>query len=255
VREHRTEDALQTLDGKNLPSTKKGKVHKVYKKQNRSLFRLSNREWASNCGRLLNRSRSQKLSQSLLLQGSIDLLAAASARTGFSAQYTKHVNARVATAPRLQTRMRARAPRRWKFESYQKEQRAVNQLRADLLDGLSPANTLMVWGNGGFGPTSKGHDSSPNKKMQRALSRWIPVVTSSEYRSSKTSCCCHCPVRELKSQGQKTRSVAVQCVACKTLLGRDTNAAAVIADIFRSPGLDLPSWISDHDTREANSVL
>ena len=89
--------------------------------------------------------------------------------------------------------MQIKAPRRWKFESYQKEQRAVDQLRTDILGGLSPANTLVVWGGGGFGPTSKGHDSAPNKKMQLALAHKVPLVVASEFRSSKTSCCCHCP--------------------------------------------------------------
>jgi hypothetical protein len=56
--------------------------------------------------------------------------------------------------------MQARCPRRWKFESYSQEQHAVEKLSTALLGGLSPSNTLIVWGNGGFGPTSHGHASA-----------------------------------------------------------------------------------------------
>jgi hypothetical protein len=153
--------------------------------------------------------------------------------------------------------MKVKCNRRWKFESYQKEQRAVQQLSTDLLGGLSPMDTLVVWGNGGFGPTSKGHDAAPNQKMQKALARHIPLVIGSEYRSSQTSCCHHCLVTGLKSLGQKTRSVVVQCQACKTLLGRDVNAAAVIADIFTAVQFTKearPLWITDDATRIANSI-
>ena len=138
--------------------------------------------------------------------------------------------------------------RRWKFQSYQKEQRAVEKLSTDLLGGLRASETLIVWGNGGFGPTSKGHDSAPNKKMQKALIRNVPLVIGSEFRSTQTSCCHHCDVKALKSQGQTTRPVVVQCQSCKTLLGRDVNAAAVIADIFtavRFTEESRPAWITD----------
>jgi hypothetical protein len=113
---------------------------------------------------------------------------------------------------------------------------------------ISRTETLVVWGNGGFGPTSRGHDSAPNKKMQKALSLHMPLVIGSEYLSSKTSCCHHCDVKKLKIKGQKTRNSVVQCISCKTLLGRDVNAAAVIAYIFTSVRFTndpRPVWITD----------
>jgi len=250
VREHRTNDSKI-----HVQTPRKSKLETVYAARNRSIYKLSNREWANNCGRLLNRSRHLRLSRNLGLQVSIDRLASASSRSGFSEHYTRHAEARTATAAPFQTLMGTNAPRRWKLESYRKEQRAVEKLRTDLLGGLSSTNTLIVWGNGGFGPTSRGHDAAPNKKLQHALALKIPLVTSSEFRSTQTSCCHHCPVDGLKTRDQQTRSVVVQCRACKTLLGRDLNAASVILDIFEEPGPNLPLWIRDESVREANSHL
>jgi hypothetical protein len=93
--------------------------------------------------------------------------------------------------------------------------------------------------------------------MQKALARRMPLVIGSEYRSSQTSCCHHCLVTGLKSLGRKTRGVVVQCQACKTLLGRDLNAAAVIADVFTALQFtkeSRPLWITDDATRIANSI-
>jgi hypothetical protein len=62
--------------------------------------------------------------------------------------------------------VKAKAPSRWKFECYQKEQLAAHQLSKDLLLGCT-GPSIVVWGNGGFGPTSRGHASAPNKRLRR----------------------------------------------------------------------------------------
>jgi hypothetical protein len=125
----------------------------------------------------------------------------------------------VETSAKLQYWMKIKMLRRWKFESYQKEQRAVTILAVSLLGGLSPTYTIVVWGNGGFGPTSHGHASAPNKKMQSALSKHLPLVVGSEYRSSKTSACHHGNVNTKKTVSGRRHTV-VSCLACKTMLGR-----------------------------------
>jgi hypothetical protein len=65
----------------------------------------------------------------------------------------------------------------------------------------------------------------------------------------------------LKKVGYKRRATVVQCQSegCKRLLGRDVNAAQVIADIFASVRATpnshvLPLWISDDDVRKNNST-
>lgn len=239
-------------------SPRKLRLNTVYAEMDRSRFNLSNREWSHNCGRLAMASQRKelKLRKVLGLQEAIDLLAQATSRSGFVSRYHRHIQARIQTADLLQTRMRTTCTRRWKFWSYQREQRAVHKLCTDLLGGLSSTDTLIVWGNGGFGPTSRGHAAAPNKKLQKAISSHIPLVVGSEYRSSKTSCCHHCDVTEVK-WGQKTRCTIVKCLACTRLLGRDVNAANVIADIFLSvQGSDsadiLPAWIREDDIRKTN---
>jgi hypothetical protein len=79
--------------------------------------------------------------------------------------------------------MRIKRTNRWKFETYQKEQRCVKKVTTDLLGGIGN-NTLVVWGNGGFGPTSKGHDSAPNKRLRHLPSRYMPIVMGTEYNTS-----------------------------------------------------------------------
>ena len=43
---------------------------------------------------------------------------------------------------------------------------------------------VLVWGNGSFGPTSKGHDSAPNEGLRRGLVRYVPIVLCSEYNDN-----------------------------------------------------------------------
>jgi hypothetical protein len=230
-------------------------VDRVYFQRQRSRFKLSNLEWSQSCGHSKNRGREERLVKILGLQPIIDTLAQASSRTSETENYKSHIRTRMFTANSLITRMEAKCTRRWKFESYQKEQRAVEKLCTALLGGLSPTNTLVVWGNGGFGPTSKGHASAPNQKLQKAIAQRLPLVVGSEYRSSKTSACCHCAVKEIKGKLQQQRATLVQCLGCRTLLGRDVNAANVIADIFcsvRGTLEKLPPWIDDDSVRTQN---
>ena len=62
--------------------------------------------------------------------------------------------------------MRLKNNRRWKFESYQKGQRAVHKLAADILEGVDDKHDIIVaWGDGSFGPTSKGHCVSSKQSI------------------------------------------------------------------------------------------
>jgi hypothetical protein len=119
-----------------------------------------------------------------------------------------------------------------------KEQRCVKQLVTDLLGGMSPTNTIVVWGNGGFGPTSKGHDAAPNKGLRHQLSRFMPIVLGTEYNTSKLTCYCHVEATKMKTEKYKRRATVLKCTAkheskdgsktstCGNMLGRDENPAA-----------------------------
>ena len=58
-----------------------------------------------------------------------------------------------------------KSPRRRRFDSYQQEQLAARKLSQDLLGGKKHTTALVVWGNGGFGPTSRGHAAATNKRL------------------------------------------------------------------------------------------
>jgi len=191
--------------------------------------------------------QNEALKQHLQLQPAIDLLSQASSKTVAVDQYLLHAKVRIQTSPLMTTRMILKVVRRRKFNIYRQEQQAVKQLCLDLSEGLTTkVPRIVVWGNGGFGPTSKGHNSAPNKKLQRALAHYLPIITSSEYNSSRRSACCHGTMTAVRSSGQRTRTSLSKCDTCRTLLSRDRSAAHVIADIFleqrQSQSSVLPTW-------------
>jgi hypothetical protein len=139
--------------------------------------------------------------------------------------------------------MRVKSTSRWKFDTYQQEQRAIQKLSTVILGGMSASNTLVVWGNGGFGPTSKGHDSASNKKLRCQLSRFLPIVMNTEYNTSKLSCCCHVESAKMATESYRKRGTVIKCSKCSKLLGRDENAAHNILYIFQeqnSHGGEVP---------------
>jgi hypothetical protein len=181
VRVHVTPDSFGLPQPATSTNPRKYKLQSVHLERKRSVFGLSNKQWQFDGGRSHNREREIKLQRRLNLQPAIDALASSSSRTACVDEYQRHVAARIATAPAFQRRMKARCPRRWKFESYSKEQRAVEKLSTDLLGGLSPSNTLIVWGNGGFGPTSHGHASASSVETETQLM----LSRTSSWRSVK----------------------------------------------------------------------
>lgn len=134
--------------------------------------------------------------------------------------------------------MKLKCQRRWRFDSYRQEQRAVHKLAAAVLGGES--NVIVAWGNGSFGPTSNGHASAPNKTLRQSLSRFFPIVLVDEYNTSKKlhTLCCEQDARELRTPTYKKRATVVQCPKCKTdctyVLSRDTNTAKNILKVFRT---------------------
>ena len=139
--------------------------------------------------------------------------------------------------------MKKKAPRRWLFNSYRKEQLAVKKLSEDILSGVEPGSpVILVWGNGGFPTSTHGHASAPNKKLQYALSKFMPVIVSSEHNSSKISSCCHSVMNDCRKQRQKRRTTVYTCCECNTMLSRDFTSSCVISDIFR--------WQQERQTSE-----
>ena len=191
------------------------------------------------------RDRNEHLTKKMGLQPAIDDLAKHSSKVSTSGEYLEHVQARLRTMDLMRTRMKAKAPRRWAFDCYHLEQLAARKLSKDLVSGCG-TNVLIVWGNGGFGPTSRGHAAAPNKRLRLLLSKYVPVVLSSEYWSSQRSACCHAKLDDRPSQ--KKRVTVKQCKDCGTLLSRDLSAACIILDIFNHQRMyqtdSLPAFIN-----------
>jgi hypothetical protein len=206
-------------------------------------FSLTNVHWQVVCGRRATKHRMQHLMSKMGLQPAIDVLSQHSSRVSTSVAYMDHLRARLDTLDTMKRLVKAKAPSRWKFECYQKEQLAAHQLSKDLLLGCT-GPSIVVWGNGGFGPTSHGHASAPNKRLRRLLSKFMPVILSSEYCSSQRSACCH---SHLTDRPSPKRVTVKQCTTCKTLLSRDVSAACIILDIFefqrRNRTKDMPEFI------------
>jgi hypothetical protein len=103
----------------------------------RTHFSLTNVHWQVVCGRRATKHRMQHLMSKMGLQPAIDVLSQHSSRVSTSVAYMDHLRARLATMDTMKRLVKAKAPSRWKFECYQKEQLAAHQLSKDLLLGCA----------------------------------------------------------------------------------------------------------------------
>ena len=96
-----------------------------------------------------------------------------------------------------------RKVRSLRFKIFIQEKRALAKIARNLLDKNKlngKSDILLLWGNGGFKPTSRKWESAPNKGLRRKLSKWIPIVLVNEHKTSKISPCCHKEVINSKSK-------------------------------------------------------
>ena len=168
-------DAIrQHVPGHNIPIVVNGmqrECTKAWRRQQlqtklaemgRSHFSLTNRHWHAMCGHKRARQLDLNLRAKMGLQPVIDRLSNVPSRVQTQEAYKAHLVVRLAAIGAMRMRAQAKAPRRWNFDCYRKEQLAVKKLSEDLLTGCS-GKTVIVWGNGGFGPTSRRHAAAPNK--------------------------------------------------------------------------------------------
>jgi hypothetical protein len=257
VRLHQTEQALGILESCLAPilpiddNTNTGKTsrrrakHRFLNKEHKSVFKLTNKQWRHDSGQLLHVKKTKKLHKDLALQTSMNILATATSRTTSLEAYFQHVTARIQTARAFIQLMQNKRTSRWKFEAYMREQRAVEKVAIALLAGMDPTSTLVVWGDGGFSSSAKGHPPASNKRLRHLLSRHMPIVMGTEYCTIKLSCCCHAEMTQLVKKNYKKRATVLRCDAqhksvdgtttskCGDILGRDENAAHNILYIFQ----------------------
>ena len=228
------------------PSTKLGEK---LAENDRSHFHVTNNHWRQMCGRLKHNHRTNRLHQlhsDGQLQRAFRILSQHSAKVSTTGEYERHMRVRMETIDMMRSLAATKAPKQWKFDCYREEQRAVKQLSANLLRGCGK-NVVIAWGNDGFSPTYKGHASAPNKKLRRLLSKYVPVVLTSEFRSSKRSCCCKAEFVSRPRRPDGKRHTVQQCSQCKLMLSRDYNSASVILDLFMhqraAQSCELPTWL------------
>ena len=111
-------------------------------------------------------------------------------------KYLSHAVAVFKTSATMVKRMRLTAPRRNRLDKHSNELQAAKKVAEEFL-ALCKETVIPVWGDGTFGASTKGHASAPNKRLQRLQSKYIPIVTSSEYKTSQRSPCRGVPLREL----------------------------------------------------------
>ena len=96
-----------------------------------------------------------------------------------------------------------------RFSVYQKQQRAFHTVAVQLCN-KNIANSVVLWGGGGFGPTSRGHASAPNKLLRRKLAdHGVKIFVVDEYKSSQLTACCHKP-SEYSHQRQQLCKKAIE---------------------------------------------
>jgi transposase len=247
VRLHKTETGLQQLVSSFAPivkrSSRREAKSRFLQKENKSTFRLTNRQWAHNTGRLIAREKTYQLHKKLDLQQFIDVLDNAASKTASLQEYLLHTTARTETAPAFIVLMRLKCTSRWKYRS---SWRFVSFGNLDCLGQWILRSHVYRSRLGSKQrtacPTSKGHNSAPNKGLRQHLSISMPIVLGSEYNSTKLSSCCRLLAKKLATATYTGRGTAVQC-HCGKMHGRDENAAHNVLYIFQhqnSYGGEIP---------------
>ena len=103
----------------------------------------------------------------------------------------------------MQEMMQIKAPRRWKFEAYTKEHRAVKTLTTDLLGGLRPYNTIIVsYGETGIWPQWKRTRTCSKQEVT------VPLVQTSSF--------CHWIEKGLVYDQRMSPRTSSKAFACDT---------------------------------------
>ena len=97
-------------------------------------------------------------------------------------KYLSHAVAVFKTSVTMVRRMRLTAPRRDRLNKHCNELQAANKV-GDKFLALCQETGNSHYGT--FRPPTKGHASAPNKRLQRMLSKYIPIVPSVSTRLAR----------------------------------------------------------------------
>ena len=143
-------------------------------------WKLSNRRWRHECKRTDDMQAAREASIRKTLAASVGggmSYDEACAKLGeFPAtvsgypKYLSHAVAVFTTSAPMVKRMRLTAPRRNRLDKHSNELQAAKKVAEEFL-ALCKETVILVWGDGNFSPSTKGHAPAPNKRLQRLLSK------------------------------------------------------------------------------------
>jgi hypothetical protein len=240
-------EAMATVDdaGTVAPKRSKNQRRRAAKKRkekenNCTTGHLSNKRWRHLCGRDTQQQQDKERKIQDLLRAdrrgdvtyeeAVQKLGTAPANVSTYAAYLQHATVRFVTMAAMEKRMRLKAPRQNRLDAYGKELQAAKKVALELIAGRT-GSILMVWGDGSFRSSGPGHAPAPNKRLQKLLSKHIPIVTCSEYKTSQMSPCHPVHLRDGPPKDGKRVELKI-CPTCNTHYGRDYASAMCIREIF-----------------------
>ena len=130
----------------------------------------------------------------------------------------------------------ARQVRKTRSYCFQQTHRALKQVLREICGDRNPSECVLLWGNGNFSPSfGKGYAPTPNKKLYRYCSQFLPVILCDERNTSKKSFCCteevtHPPHNTgRRRRGKDIRGISI-CSNCNRFWARDIGSALKIGD-------------------------
>ena len=147
---------------RNIKRTKPSK-QKFLSSVNRSEYTLTNKEWQRITGRSSQRMKTDHLHQ-ILKRKTLE-----TSRVFDPGKYLDHTRSKFDAAEQCKHIMSLKAPRRWRFNNYRQEQRAVKKLSTTLLSCFDNQKALLVWGDGSFGPDIERSRIKSNSKTSTSV--------------------------------------------------------------------------------------
>jgi hypothetical protein len=226
------------------------------KEAGQSEYILNKKEWADMCGFTKTKSKLKYfLSQNREYKEAMEDLGQHQRRTHHLDQYESFCQCLLGRWYTVWAEHTRPYRRQLRFERFQRQQRALQQVTRDLLGSRFPRpdeqmagypGVGVIWGNAGFAPGTKGHASAPNKKLVRQLRRVCLVVMGDEFRTTKLSACCNTETRaaygykwrvspEVGRELCRTKLRGVfYCGQCNRPWNRDVSASICIGDVAKA---------------------
>ena len=182
------------------PTSCKGKLKRARQQReaeaHQSVYKLSNKRYYDMCGfTAANASRHAWRGKAGLSANDLYLsqnVATCSSRTWHPNVYSSYVQFICSRWQQLWEEVSQAKYQKLRFRVFQRQERAYHTIAHEISHGR-PRDTMLLWGAGSFGPTSKGHAAAPNKKLRKKLCDCgLEIALVDEWGTTKhTACCLH----------------------------------------------------------------